>query len=345
MKKSRAFAVSIISLMVLLLWVGCASAAAVDQMLALAKKEGTVEFYGPLQVGVEGAQKLGAAFNKKYGLNITVKYTASEHMTKDVGKLVSESAAGRPPEWDSIVLTDTHHAILWLRKLHQPFEYRSLGTDTKLIHYDNGTVSFANQFALPAYNKKLLSSREVPKRWEDLLGLKWKGGKLGMSTATPAHLASLAAGSWNEEKTTKYVKAVAQQGVILGRLGELYNRLLIGEIQVAVTLTNTFIYTAEKQGAPIVFAEGVEPVISPAYHVGVPKGARHPTVGHLFSAFLTTGEAQEIWEKYVGHTSAFIPGTPAYKFAQGKQVVYLTQDKAQLVDRLTIDYGKIVGFP
>lgn len=345
MREFNFFAARLFTLIVFVLWAGGTLAATLDQMLDSAKKEGIIEFYGPFQIGVEGAQRLGTAFNKKYGLNITVRFTASEHMTKDVGKLVSESAAGRPPEWDSIVLTDTHHAILWLRKLHQPFDYRKLGIDPKLIHYDNGTVSFANQFALPAYNKKLVSLQNVPRRWEDLLDSKWKGNKLGMSTATPAHLASLAAGSWNEEKTTKYVKAVAQQGVILGRLGELYNRLLIGEIQVAVTLTNTFIYTAEKQGAPIVFAEGVEPVISPAYHVGVPKGAHHPTVGHLFSAFLTTGEAQEIWEKYVGHTSAFIPGTPAYKFAQGKQVVYLTQDKAQLVDRLTIDYGKIVGFP
>jgi ABC-type Fe3+ transport system substrate-binding protein len=177
------------------------------------------------------------------------------------------------------------------------------------------------------------------------LDLKWKGGKLGMSTATPAHLATLAAGSWGEEKTAKYVKSLAGQGLILGRLAELYNRLLIGEIQLAVTLTNTFIFTAEKQGAPIAFAEGVQPVLSPAYHVGVPKGARHPIVGHLFSAFLTSPEAQNIWEKYVGHTSAFISGTRAYKFAQGKEVIYLNQDKAQLVDRLTVNYGKIVGFP
>jgi hypothetical protein len=39
-----------------------------------------------------------------------------------------------------------------------------------------------------------------------------------------------------------------------------------------VTLTNSFIFTAEKIGAPIAFA-GIEPVVSPAYHVGMLKGA------------------------------------------------------------------------
>ena len=42
---------------------------------ALAKKEGTAEFYGPLQVGMEGALKLGAAFNRKYGPSVTGRLT------------------------------------------------------------------------------------------------------------------------------------------------------------------------------------------------------------------------------------------------------------------------------
>ena len=40
----------------------------------------------------------------------------------------------------------------------------------------------------------------------------------------------------------------------------------------------------------------VQPVISPAYHAGVLKGAPHPNAAHLFAVFLTTAEAQELWE-------------------------------------------------
>ena len=55
-------------------------------------------------------------------------------------------------------------------------------------------------------------------------------------------------------------------------------------------------------------------------------------------------DAQQIWERYVGHTSAFVPGTRAYKYAQGKQVLFMTQDQAKLVEKLTTLYAKAVGF-
>ncbi|HEY5572183.1 MAG TPA: hypothetical protein VIK64_04125, partial [Anaerolineales bacterium] len=118
----------------------------------------------------------------------------------------------------------------------------------------------------------------------------------------------------------------------------------LGEILIAVTLTDDFIHRAKVKGAPLVYAEGIEPVISPSYNIGVLKGARHPSVGHLFAAFFTTPEAQELWEKYTGMSSAFISGTPAHRYAQGKKVLFMTQEQAEMVDRLTREYGKILGF-
>ena len=169
-----------------------ASAAPVDELVAAAKKEGTMEFYAPSTLTPQGAQALTAALNQKYSLNIKLQYSPSGNMTRDVGKLVGLAASGTPPEWDLMVVTDAHHATLWLRKLHQTYDYRSLGVDSKAIQYDNGAVSFANQFVLPAYNKQLVAPKDAPKSWDDLLNPKWKG-KMGVSSATH-HLARLAAG-------------------------------------------------------------------------------------------------------------------------------------------------------
>ena len=317
-------------------------AAPIDDLVASARKEGTIDFNAPSTVSPAGVQKLAEAFNKKYCLNIALNYHPTSGMTGDVAKLVGRVAAGVPPEWDLMVLHDAGHATLWLRKLHRPFDYRSLGVDPKVIHYDNGTVAFANQFALPAYNKKALSPQDVPRSWEDLLDGRWKGGKLGMSTATH-HLARLVT-AWGEKKTTEYVKAIAKQQPFLGRLGDTYTRLQLGEILIAITLTDDFIHRAKVTGAPLAYAEGIEPVISPAYNSGVLKGARHPSVAHLFTVFLTSPEGQEIWEKYTGMSSAFVPDTPAYRYAQGKKVLYMTQDQAEMVDRLAREYGDILGF-
>ena len=319
-----------------------ALAALLDDLVAAAKREGTLELYAPSSLTPEGVQKLGDAFNTKFGLDIKVNYSPSGSMIKDVSRVVTEAAAGVPPDWDLMVVTDAHHAVLWLKKLHCPFDYAKLGVDPRAIQYDHGTVILANQFALPAYNAKVLRPQDVPKRWENLLDPKWSGGKLGIGTTTH-HLARLAA-AWGEEKTTGFVRDLAKQQPLLGELGSIYSRLQLGEVQIAISMTDSFIHQAKVTGAPIVFAERVEPVISPAYNAGVLKGARHPNAATLFGYFLTTPEAQKIWEKYGGQTSAFVPGTPAYHYAQGKKVLFMAQDHAEMVSRLTALYGKILGF-
>ena len=55
-------------------------------------------------------------------------------------------------------------------------------------------------------------------------------------------------------------------------------------------------------------------------------------------------EAQNIWQHYRGESSAFVPGTPAYEYAQRRMMVYMTEDRAELINRLTIEYGKLLGF-
>jgi len=320
-----------------------ALAAPMDELVAAAQKEAVFELLAPSSTGQKGVQALGNAFNNKFGLNIKINYSPSSNMTGDVAKLVMGAASRAIPEWDLMLVTDAHHATVWTRKLHQPFDYAKVGVAPELIQYDNGAVSVGNQFVLPAYNRNILPAQEAPKRWEDLLDAKWKGGKLGVSTATH-HLSRLAVGPWGENRTLEFVKAIAKQDPILGTLANLYTRLQVGEILVVVTLVDSFISQAKKDGVPIVFAEGLDPVVSPTYNAGVPKGARHPNVGHLFAVFLASLEAQEIWEKFNGQTSVLIPGTTAYKFAQGKRLLQMNQNQAQTVDRLAREYGKILGF-
>ncbi|MBI2359686.1 MAG: substrate-binding domain-containing protein [Deltaproteobacteria bacterium] len=341
MKRLR-FLVAGILLFVPTPWSGLASAAAIDDLVAAAKKEGTLDVYAPSGLTPPGAQALADALNKKYGLSIRVNYPPGHKFTGDVGKMVGLATAGLAPEWDVMVIHDAGHATLWRRKLHKLFEYKKLGVNSEMIHYDNGTVTFANQFALPAYNSKVLPAKDVPKRWEDLVDPKWKGGRLGVSNAVH-HVARLAT-VWGETKATEFAKALARQQPFLGTLPALSTRLEIGEIHVAFTLLDSFIHRAKVSGAPIVFAEGIEPVISPALHAGVLKGALHPNAGHLFTAFLSTSTAQEIWERYEGQSSALIPGTRAYKYAQGKTVLYMTQHQAEMMDRLTREYGRILGW-
>ena len=315
-------------------------AAAVDQLVAAAKKEGVLEFYAPSTLTAEGAKQFEDAFNKKFGTAIKINYSQSGSMTADVSKYISEAAAGNPPQWDVMVLIDALHGSIWKRKLHIPFDYRTLGVSPQAIHYNNGTVSFANQVVLPAYNSKNMDPKDVPRRWEDLLDPKWKG-KLGMVTGV-GHIDYLAI-KWGEKKFLDFGRALAKQNPVPGKLGELYTRLQIGEIALTTTLTSSFIIRAQKEGAPLEHAQ-VQPVVAPAYHIGALKGSRHPNAAHLFTSFLLTPEAQSIWERYNGQTSAFVPGTKMYNYVQGKDVIYLSQNDVDLVNRAVVEVNKILGF-
>ncbi len=342
MKIFRSIGISVLALVLAFGWTQSVQAGPLEDLIAGAKKEGVIEFYGPSTLGPEGAKALNDAFNKKYGLNIKLQFNPSGNMTRDTGKLIGLAASGQPPEWDIMVVTDAHHGSIWLRKLHDTFDYTTLGVAKNRIEYDNGTVSVANQFCLPTFNSKILPAKDVPKNWEDLLDPKWEG-KLGVINSTH-HWGRLAAGAWGEEKTTAFVKKLSDQKPILSRAGEMAQRLILGEVLISATLQDSQLHKARESGAPLAFAETIQPVISPEYHVGVLKGAPHPNVARLFVAFMGSPEVQPIWKKYTGHSSAHVPGTDAYEFAQGKQVVYMKQSQAKMVDKLARQYGKILGF-
>lgn len=343
MKATRSFLALFLWLALGAAWVPAARSAPIDNLIAAAKREGAVEFLFPSSWPPPGVEAMGKAFNKRYGLNLKFGRSASQQMARDVSKVITRAAVGVAPEWDLMVVTDAHHATLWLKKLLQPFDYKSVGVDANMIHYGNSTVSIANQLVQPAYNKKVVAARDVPVKWEDLLDPKWKGGKIGVSVATH-HFARLGVGAWGIEKGNKYVEALAKQEPNLGTLGQLYTRLQIGEIMIAATLLNGLVYDAERRGAPVVFAEKVEPVIAPAYHAGVPKGALHPNAGHLLALFFTTDEGQHLLEKHTGYTSALVPGTRAYKYVQGRKVLYMVDDQAAIIDKLANDYSAAFGF-
>jgi iron(III) transport system substrate-binding protein len=333
----------ILSLYGFLGWIVPTNAAPLDELVVAAKKEGVINFHAPSNLGPQGAQALGTAFNKKYNLNIKLNYFPSSSFTIDTARIISQSTLGVPPDWDVVTLTENNHDELWQKRLHLQFDYRSLGVDPRSIQHDNGTVAISHGPVLPAYNKSILTQKDVPKTWDSLLDSKWSNGKLGVADTT-YYFAPFAVGPWGEAKTTEFVSKLAAQRPILGRLTELAVRLQLGEILIATMLAESTVHNANSRGVPVVFAEQVEPVLVTVTGIGALKGANHPNVARLFASFMGSAEAQNLWEKYYGGSSAFLPGTKTYRFLKGKQVVHQGGQDPANIQRLSSLYSKILGF-
>jgi iron(III) transport system substrate-binding protein len=308
-----------------------------------AAQEGTLELYTPSSLEKTGAAQIVDAFNRHYGLHVDFNYPPSGSMTRDAARVVTEISAGQAPTWDVMLVTDAHYATLFNNGALEKIDWAGLGlADPSVVTYDGTALNYATQFVAPAYNPNIVSAGEAPKDWNDLLDPKWHG-KIGVSTATH-HWARLAQ-AWGDERTTSFMESLNAQQPTLGRLPELYTRLTLGEISVYASITDSYANEAKQTGAPFTFVTSVKPLIATNYSVGVLKGVKRPNLAKLFAVFMTTPEAQTIWDQQQGQTSMFIQGTPAWQYVQGKDVVALdAKYAADQLEDLTEKYGRIVGY-
>ncbi len=318
------------------------TSSALDAMVAAAAGEGVFQFYGPSALGKPDADRLIAAFNQKYGLNIEYQYTPSGSMTRDTARLITEISAGGPPSWDLTMMTDAHYAMLHSNGVLEKVDWEALGVNPRSITNDGTSVMAATTFVAPAYNPNLVRPEEAPKDWDDLLDPKWRG-KMGVSTAT--HFWARLAQVRGDERMTRFMEGIAAQQPALGTLPELYNRVTIGELAIFAAVPDSYWIMARKSGAPFTVVETAKPIIAQQYDVGLMKGVRHPNQAKLMAAFLVTPEAQALWEEIQGQSSMYVEGTAANRYVQDKEIVTLDPKfGAEQLDQLTEKYGRMVGY-
>jgi ABC-type Fe3+ transport system substrate-binding protein len=310
---------------------------------AAAKEDPAFELYMSTNFDKDKLAELESAFNRAHGLQVTLRHTPSGSMTRDAARVITEISAGQAPTWDLMILTDAHYATLFTSDALEKTDWASLGIkNAQSVTYDSTALHFASSFIAPAYNPNLVRAEEAPKDWADLLDAKWRG-RMGVSTATH-HLGRLAQ-LWGDERTTRFVEGLAAQQPMLGRTTELFTRLTLGEMAIYATSTDTNWNEAKQAGAPFAFVETVKPVVVSNYSVGVLKGGRRPHTTRLLAAFMTTPEAQTIWEASQGQSSMYVEGSPAWRYAQGKEILPLeARFAAEQLDDLSQKYGRILGY-
>ncbi len=147
-----------------------------------------------------------------------------------------------------------------------------------------------------AYNTKLVSEREAPKDWWDLLEPKWKG-KIGMDEDETEWYAVLAT-YWGKEKAQNFMRGLAAQRPSLRRGHHLIAQLTTaGEFHLSIVYGNR-VEELKAQGAPIDWVDTTDPVVASPSVIALSSRSPHPNAGRLLIEYFLSLEAQMLLHSF-----------------------------------------------
>lgn len=311
-KKKKLFCLSTNLFVIVLLLFGFSNGtwatSLLDQVIEEAKQEGEVVFYESQPE--EAWVKIMEAFQKRYPF--IKKWRHERLMAADnVTRVISESQA-KASTADLVGNTPPEMASIAQRGIFREVDWRALGLSQKTI-FDRYHAIQSSYITIIAYHTQLVSAKDVPKKWEELLEPKWKGKVAASFRADP--WATLAA-VWGLSKTEECVKKfLANEFVQIRTTTAVTSWVVLGQSPVGVGSFNLF-EKAKETGAPVdwVFAQ---PVPINLILNAIPKGAKHPNAGMLLIHWLTLPEGAKIYEQYTGRGNPYVPGTK-YESLVGK---------------------------
>lgn len=261
-----------------------------------ARKEGEITWYVAHYTS-EGAEELGRGFTEMFGVKVNVVRTTAQvayqrllqdlknnqtncdiFSSTDVGHYVRLAAQGRfdkyVPELSSKILPE-----------FQNFDPAGFYHTTAA-----GLVTIT-------YNSSKVKPEDAPKKWQDLLDIKWKGK---VSTGHPAFSGYV--GTWVLQMKKLYgwgyFDQLEKNKPQIGRsINDTVTALNAGERQVAAGADGSTLFSAAR-GNPLAISyptDGSVLIISPS---AIMKGTKHPNAAKLFMEYLYTVEAAKISAKH-----------------------------------------------
>ncbi|HXV82134.1 MAG TPA: extracellular solute-binding protein [Candidatus Binatia bacterium] len=277
----------------------------VKELVEGAKKETTLRaMWGADTLdGGPGLQKIVAAMNKKYGLNLQPSFTPGPNMQGMMTKIAREKAASQPASSD--VYFGNPQSMLQASKADvlQPMNWngfleRPLKPDGSFDPIAPGNIGIAMASTLVGviYNSDRVKGDDIPKKLADALDPKWKG-KIA-STPYAAGLREFAMPELlGREFIFDYAKKLSKHIGGLMRCGEM-DKITSGEfLMLVLACGDQEVNVAQRKGIPLGYAIMDDATISHTRYSAVPKNSRAPNAAALFIAYLHTAEGQKLmWD-------------------------------------------------
>jgi iron(III) transport system substrate-binding protein len=305
-------------------------------LLQGAKKEGKLVWY--TSMAIDTSKPLLDVFLKQYPFIQAELVRAGEEQL--LNRILTESRAGKS-FFD--VVSSSAIQVLALRNFLSPYaSAESTAYVAELKDPQGRWTAVYNNNLVPVYNTKMLSEKEVPKDYPDLLDPRWKG-KMLMDSTDYDWYGTLAV-VWGREAAVRYMERLAQQAPAWRRGHGLVAQLIAaGEVPLGWAY-NFRVERMKTEGAPVDWIPSFNPIVTTINGVGLSAKASAPNAGKLFIDFILSKKGQEMIRDMRRIPSRSDVKPLAVKMDQSKLRLKLVPGEVMAnIDRYAEEFRKIFG--
>jgi iron(III) transport system substrate-binding protein len=290
-----------------------AASPALQAIVEGARREGQLNLvWGETTAGgIEGIPRMAEGLNRRFGLNLDVRFTPGPSMPNMSAKIGEEYRAGRPSTTDIMVGFGGHIAPLVQADALEPVDWASWAPNVqepRLTARGGRAVTFQSSLQGATYNTNRVRPDEVPKTLEDLLQPQYKGRIASTPYASGFDRLPVPE-LWGEQRTMEFMRRFADQLGGLIRCLET-QRIISGEFDMLVldcSPSNTL--AAKAKGAPLDYALLSDAPFAQLLYMAVPRNAAHPNAAKLWIDYVVSREGQDILYETNFSDSHLVPGS------------------------------------
>src|SRR5215510_3162417 len=317
-----------------------------EEILAKAKSEGKLRLTSSFDA--ETLKDLSGAFKKKYAF-IDVQAQEIGGLETYV-RMIEEMKAGITTVGDvNYLAIDYYNQYLPYQKKLDVLgmaDHGVLQIPRQMIDPVNrNIIVVSSSFQVVAYNKKLISARDIPDTWEGFLSPEFKGGKFLLDIRAKDVAALVPA--WGLEKTLAFSRKIAaQEPVWIRGSARGLTAMVAGEHSLFVGPNFDSVRSAQtKDPTNSLDYKILEPIPTRLLEPeGIPATANHPYAALLWFEFLGSVEAQNIMNKY-WRASIFVPGSALDNELRGKKLSIVGWDHQAKMEQYQAKIVEAYGFP
>jgi iron(III) transport system substrate-binding protein len=257
-----------------------------------ARKEGELTWYTSHYTS-EGAEDLGRGFTEMYGIKANVvRMTAQVAYQRLLHDLKKNQVI-----CDVFSSTDVGHYVRLAAE--DRLEKYTPQTESKIApmfrNFDATGYYHATSAGLVVltYNSAKVKAEEAPKKWPDVLDIKWKGKVSVGHPGFSGYVGTWALALRNLYGWSFFDKLEKNKPQIGRSINDTVTALSAGERQVAAGWDGSTLFSASR-GNPLAVnypSDGAVLIIAPS---AIMKGAKHPNAARLFMEYLHSIEAAKI---------------------------------------------------